>query len=86
VPSLASDFVTSFLSHYLPPERWWMLPTIIPHNLLPPPLDLTPAQEPFAGGHLFGFDQISSRPGCRVTHTWKLFGEEGSITLSGPSA
>jgi pimeloyl-ACP methyl ester carboxylesterase len=86
VPSLAADFVTSFLSHYLPPEKWWLLPNTIPHSLIPPPLNLTPEQEFFAGGHLFGFSEIANRAGCSVTHTWEVpvsMGE-GSVTLSGP--
>lgn len=85
VASLAADFITMFLSHYLPPERWWLLGNTIPHSLLPPPLELSPRQKLFAGGHLFGFDQIDRTSGCGVTHTWRLPpAGGGSVTLSGP--
>ena len=86
VPSLAADFVTSFLSHYLPPEKWWLLPYTIAHSLIPPPLNLTPEQEFFSGAHLFGFSQIANSAGCSVTHTWEVpvSNGNGSVTLSGP--
>ena len=87
VGSLAADFVTTFLSHYVPPERWWLLSEIIPHSLIPPPLDLTPNQELFVGGHLGGLSEIASAVGCSVTHTWKISPmEQGDLTLSGPPA
>lgn len=80
--SLAADFLTTFLSHYMPPEKWTLLNATIPHSLIPPPLDLSPQQEFFAGGHLTGLAQISSASACSVTHTWRLppFGG-GAITL-----
>jgi hypothetical protein len=83
--SLAADFLATFLSHYVPPQRWFTLSSTIPHSLLPPPLALTPQQQAFAGGHLSGLSRIGSTPGCSVTHTWRLppFGG-GSVTLSGP--
>jgi pimeloyl-ACP methyl ester carboxylesterase len=85
VASLATDLLTMFLSHYLPPEKWWLLKTTIPHSLLPPPFELSTQQKSFAGGHLFGFDQIDSAKGCVVTHTWRLPpAGGGSITLAGP--
>jgi pimeloyl-ACP methyl ester carboxylesterase len=79
---LAADFLTTFLSHYLPPEKWTLLDVTIPHSLIPPPLDLTPQQEFFAGGHLQGFSQIGAAADCNVTHTWRLlpFGG-GSVVL-----
>ena len=80
--SVAADFLTTFISHYVPPEKWTLLNTTIPHSLLPPPLDLTPQQEFFAGSHLTGLSQIGSSSECAVTHTWRLppFGG-GSVTL-----
>lgn len=69
---LAADFVTTFLSHYMPPQRWNALATLIPHSLVPPPLDLTPQQEFFAGGHLTGFAAIQTARTCSVTHGWHL--------------
>lgn len=85
VKSLAADFLATFLSHYVPPQRWTALSGTVPHSLLPPPLDLTPQQETFAGGHLSGLSNVRATPGCSVTHTWRLppFGG-GSVTLSGP--
>jgi pimeloyl-ACP methyl ester carboxylesterase len=82
---LAADFLTTFLSHYMAPEKWQFLNGTIPHSLIPPPLDLTPQQEFFAGGHLQGLSQIASAPECSVTHTWRLppFGS-GSVTLGSP--
>ncbi len=80
---LAADFVLTFLSHYLPPEKWWLLPTTIPHSLVPPPLALTPAQKPFAGGHLAGFARTEGGGACSVTHTWEVSADAGAITLTG---
>jgi hypothetical protein len=81
---LAADFVTTFLSHYVPPERWALQGVTIPHSLVPPPLTLTPEQEFFAGGHLQGFAQIDSAEGCIVTHTWRLPPcGGGSVILTG---
>ena len=37
------DLVTMFFAKYLPPELWPNLPGLIPGNLVPPPLQLTPA-------------------------------------------
>ena len=79
---LAADFLTTFLSHYMAPERWWSLEGTIPHSLIPPPLDLTPQQEFYVGGHLQGLGRIGATPGCSVTHTWRLpLGNGGSVTL-----
>lgn len=83
VRDLAADFVLTFLSHYLPPEKWWLLPTTIPHSLVPPPLALTPAQEAFAGGHLAGFARTVGGGACSVTHTWQVNADAGAITLTG---
>jgi hypothetical protein len=69
---LAADFLATFLSHYMPPQHWSFLSSTIPHSLVPPPRDLTPEQEFFAGGHLSGFPQIAGAAACRVTHEWRL--------------
>ena len=82
VRDLAADFVLMFLSHYLPPERWWLLPITIPHSLVPPPLDLTSEQEAFAAGHLAGFARTGSGS-CSVTHTWQVNADAELVTLSG---
>lgn len=82
VRDLAADFVLTFLSHNLPPERWWLLPVSITHSLVPPPLDLTADQEFFAGGHLRGFARVGSG-NCNVTHTWQVNADTGAITLTG---
>jgi hypothetical protein len=82
VRDLAADFVLMFLSHYLPPERWWLLPTTIPHSLVPPPLDLTSEQEAFAAGHLAGFARTGNGS-CSVTHTWQVNADAGFVTLTG---
>jgi pimeloyl-ACP methyl ester carboxylesterase len=82
VASLAADFLLTFLSHYLPPERWSLLRYTIPHSLVPPPLQLTQAQEFFAGGHLAGFAEIENSQVCRVRHTWDIpLGGRGTVSL-----
>ena len=83
VRDLAADFVVMFLSHYLPPEKWWLLPVSIPHSLIPPPLDATAAQQRFLGGHLAGFARTTGGGSCRATHSWQVNANEGSITLTG---
>lgn len=81
---LAADFLATFLSHYMPPQKWSSLSSTIPHSLVPPPLNLTPAQEFFAGGHLQGFAAIATATGCRVTHTWRLPPLGGGSVTLGP--
>ena len=81
IQSLSADFLTSFLSHYVPPHP--STNSAIPHSLtIPLPLNLTLQQEFYAGGHLQGFAQIGTATGCSVKHTWRLppFGG-GSVTL-----
>lgn len=82
---LAADFLATFFSHYMPPQRWTLLGSTIPHSLIPPPLQLTPRQAFFAGGHLDGIRALTSTTTCRVAHTWRLppFGG-GSVTF-GPA-
>lgn len=84
---LAADFLTTFLTHYMPPQKWSFLASTIPHTLVPPPLDLTQEQEFFAGGHLTGFQNITGSSTCRVTHSWRLppFAQ-GSIVLGSAPA
>lgn len=83
---LAADFVTSFLSRYMPPQHHSALSTSITHTLVPPPLDLTPAQAFYAGGHLQGFAAIAGAQTCSVTHSWRLPPFlEGSMVLGAGS-
>ncbi len=58
------DLVTMFFGKYLPPEFGDGLPGRVPTSLAPPPLDLTPEQEFFAGGFLNGWDSLSGHSAC----------------------
>jgi hypothetical protein len=69
IKSAAADLVTMFFAKYLPPELSPDLPGLVPDNLVPPPLSLTPDQEFYAGGHLIGMRNMSGTPGCGVTLT-----------------
>ena len=60
----AADLVTMFFAKYLPPELATNLPGQIPDDLFPPPLVLTPEQEFFAGGYLYGMRAMSGQSGC----------------------
>jgi len=55
-----------FFAKYLPQELWPNLPDLIPDNLEPPPLQLTPAQEFYAAGHLVGLKQFRDDTHCEV--------------------
>ena len=66
VGSATDDLVTMFFAKYLPPELWPNLPGLIPGNLVPPPLQLTPQQEFYAAGHLVGLKQFREDTHCQV--------------------
>ncbi len=61
------DLVTMFFGRYLPPQLGVDLVERVPASLVPPRLDLTPEQRPFAGGFLTGFASMAGSPGCEVT-------------------
>jgi pimeloyl-ACP methyl ester carboxylesterase len=69
IPAATADLVTMFFGKHLPPELSPTLPSLIPSNLLPPQLVLTPEQEFFAGSYLFGMRAMASRAGCESTLT-----------------
>jgi predicted alpha/beta-hydrolase family hydrolase len=72
VEGLAADFVTMFLSKYLPPERHSTLSNLIAGNLMPPAnVELTVEQQFFAGGHLSSLSLICAYDTCSVTHEWE---------------
>lgn len=82
VRPLAADFVTSFLSHYVPPEKWSSLTSTIPHSLVAPPLAPTAEQQFYAGGHLQGLAAIAGAGQCSVTSSWRVPPSlNGAITL-----
>jgi hypothetical protein len=66
----AADLVTMFFAKYLPPELATDLPGKIPDSLTPPALVLTPEQEFYAGGHLYGMRAIQGSAGCGLALDW----------------
>jgi len=72
VGAATDDLVTMFFSNYLPPELWPNLPDRVPENLIPPPLQLTPEQEFFAGAHLIGMRAFNTTSTCQVALTHEL--------------
>jgi len=52
-------------------------------DLRKPQVTLTPAQQPFAQGHLQGLDQFSG-PGCRMTLEWVVGAQTGGRQLGLP--
>jgi hypothetical protein len=62
-----ADLATMFFAKYLAPELSPNLPDRIPDTLVPPPLQLTPEQEFFAGGHLIGMKLFNGDSQCSVT-------------------
>lgn len=65
-----ADLVTMLFAKYLPPELATDLPGRIPDDLTPPPLILTPEQEFFAGGFLYGMRAIQGSEGCALELDW----------------
>jgi acetyl esterase/lipase len=55
---LTTDVVTTFFGKYLHPHLGSLPPNHMPSSLIPPPLDLTPEQVPFAEGHLAAFREL----------------------------
>lgn len=69
---LSGDLIAAFFGKYLPPERWPLLPQLIPDNLIAT-LDLPDSFERsfYAGGHLMGFTQLDAAAAhCSVTLAW----------------
>jgi pimeloyl-ACP methyl ester carboxylesterase len=61
-----ADLVTMFFGRYLPAELAVDIIERVPASLVPPGLDLTEEQQPFAGGFLIGLSTIRDRAGCEV--------------------
>jgi pimeloyl-ACP methyl ester carboxylesterase len=78
---LAADFAATFLSKYMPPERWPQLRSDIKNDLIPPPHALTTEQQFFAGAHLMGLSRICASSVCSATLGWETPGSQGSLTL-----
>jgi hypothetical protein len=69
VGEATTDLVTMFFANYLPPQGSPDLPDRVPNQLVPPPpLQLTPQQQAYAGGHLIGWKTMGG-PDCRVQVT-----------------
>lgn len=85
VESVAADFVTTFMSKYMPPDDSHYVTQLVPDNLVPPPLTVTKKQQPYAGAHLPGFSQLFSQNACTVVEAWvSTSGPGGPVTLPGP--
>jgi pimeloyl-ACP methyl ester carboxylesterase len=69
IPAATADLLTMFFGKHLPPEQSPSLPSLIPNNLLPPPLVLTPQQEFYAGSYLVAMRAMASSAGCESTLT-----------------
>jgi hypothetical protein len=69
---LTTDILTVFFGKYLHPHLGPLPPTHLPNTLIPPPLDLTPEQIPFAEGHLEAFRQLDDeRTECSGSSRWR---------------
>ena len=80
----ATDYVTTFLSKFMPPETWSNQDLLIPDRLVPPELELSFDQLFFKGGFLPGLSNIPVSGGCDVTHTWtNSSGSTGSHSFPG---
>lgn len=71
IAAATADLLTMFFGNYLPPELAPHLPAAIPNDLVPPKLNLTPAQKPFAGNYLVGMPALERDSKCSVTLTPK---------------
>lgn len=70
-PGAAFESVVMFLSKYLPPEFATDLPDRIDDDLVPPPLNLTPAQQFYAGGNwLTESGRLLEDNDCGVRRDW----------------
>jgi hypothetical protein len=79
------DLVTTFFGRYLPPPTVPGLPSRIPVSLIPPPLDLTDDQRPFAGGWLSGVDRVrDSGDGCAIAISFDTAASSGTVLLPDP--
>ncbi len=68
---LTTDAVTVFFGKYLHPHLGPLPPDHLPNTIIPPPLDLTPEQVPFAEGHLEGFRELDDgRTECAGDSRW----------------
>jgi pimeloyl-ACP methyl ester carboxylesterase len=75
VAALAADFVTLFLSKFMPPSFRGDLH--IGENLALPSEPLTTEQQFFAGGHLQSFSMLAGRPPCHADLSWATDGGSG---------
>jgi hypothetical protein len=86
VPGIATDFVTTFMAKYLPPEYDFGAFTWVPDKLFIRPQDLPapPAQDTYASGLLSSFAQSQQYPGSQPppsnTCVQHVFWQTPSIT------
>lgn len=88
VPGLTSDFVTTFMAKYMPPQYDFGAFTWVPDSLFVRPQDLPPppANGFYAGGFLSSFaasQQSSSQPSktCVESVRWQTASASGSLSL-----
>jgi dienelactone hydrolase len=69
---LTTDVLTIFFGKYLHPHLGSLPLPHLPSSLIPPPLELTPAQAPFAAGHLEGFRELDAGASeCAGASHWR---------------
>ena len=82
VEELAADFVTTFMSKYMPPDDSSYVKQLIPDNLVPPEIAATQKQQFYLGGHLSGLSFLFQQSACKVVETWvSANGAGGPVTL-----
>jgi pimeloyl-ACP methyl ester carboxylesterase len=79
VGAVTADLLALFLSGYMPVP---LSRTTVPVGLTPPQVQLTPAQQFYAGAHLGGLDAFQHGTGCRLDLRWNVHGGvTGSLRL-----
>ena len=69
---LTADVLTIFFGKYLHPHLGSLPLNHLPSSLIPPPLNLTRAQVPFAAGHLEGFRELDDdETACAGVSRWR---------------
>ena len=90
VRPLTADFLTAFLSKYMPPEAAALSPSSIPNSLFMPPGSeplLSQQQQFYAGSYLIGFAASKTltsdaKPTCMQNVFWRMAGELGATNLT----
>jgi len=75
----SQNFVQTFLGRYLPPQYWYQLPSLIPIDLVPPPVNQT-VEQVFYANTLF--PGLLPNVSCPLTDKWVVGAAMGEITLT----